>query len=164
MVVRRKARRRVDNRLVEPYSGGVLTGYAYGVPWPTCAVAGMACSVSGMLPDLDSASGKPAREILCLLAAVVPALMIPRFQQLGLQHEHLVLAVHMMQVAEATLDQDVECTLVTQGIPQEELRAVGLSTAVSAQEALERAFERLGRGSRVAVLRHAAEMLPLVGD
>ncbi len=68
-------------------------GYAYGVPWPTCAVAGLACSVSGMLPDLDSASGKPAREILCLLAAVVPALMIPRFHQLGLQHEQAVLAI-----------------------------------------------------------------------
>src|SRR5512137_2945251 len=68
-------------------------GYAFGVPWPTCAVAGMACSVSGMLPDLDSASGKPAREILCLLAAVVPALMIPRFHQLGWQHEKAVLAI-----------------------------------------------------------------------
>lgn len=70
-----------------------VAGYAYGVPWPTCAVAGLACSVSGMLPDLDSASGKPAREILCLLAAVVPALMIPRFQQLGLQYEQAVLAI-----------------------------------------------------------------------
>ena len=70
-----------------------VAGYAYGVPWPTCAVAGLACSVSGMLPDLDSASGKPAREILCLLAAVVPALMIPRFHQLGLQHEQAVLAI-----------------------------------------------------------------------
>lgn len=68
-------------------------GYAYGVPWPTCAVTGLACSVSGMLPDLDSASGKPAREILCLLAAVVPALMLPRFHQLGLQHEQAVLAI-----------------------------------------------------------------------
>ncbi len=68
-------------------------GYAYGMPWPTCTVAGLACSVSGMLPDLDSASGKPAREILCLLAAVVPALMTPRFQQLGLQHEQAVLAI-----------------------------------------------------------------------
>ena len=68
-------------------------GYAYGVPWPTCAVAGLACSVSGMLPDLDSASGKPAREILCLLAAVVPALLIPRFHQLGWQHEQAVLAI-----------------------------------------------------------------------
>jgi membrane-bound metal-dependent hydrolase YbcI (DUF457 family) len=70
-----------------------VAGYAYGVPGPTCAVAGLACSVSGMLPDLDSASGKPAREILGLLAAVVPALMIPRFRQLGLQHEQAVLAI-----------------------------------------------------------------------
>lgn len=70
-----------------------VAGYACGVPWPTCAVAGLACSVSGMLPDLDSASGRPAREILCLLAAVVPALMIPRFQQLGLQREQAVLAI-----------------------------------------------------------------------
>lgn len=70
-----------------------VAGFAFGVPWPTCAVAGLACSVSGMLPDLDSASGRPAREILCLLAAVVPALMIPRFHELGLRHEQAVLAI-----------------------------------------------------------------------
>jgi hypothetical protein len=70
-----------------------IAGYTHGIPWPSCAVAGLAFSVSGMLPDLDSPSGKPAKEILSLSAAVVPALMIPRFQQLGLHHERAVLAI-----------------------------------------------------------------------
>lgn len=67
-------------------------GYTYGLPLSTCLVAGGACSVSGMLPDLDSDSGVPVREMLCFLASVIPVFLLPRFHQLGLQHEHLVLA------------------------------------------------------------------------
>jgi hypothetical protein len=74
-------------------------GFAYGIPWPTCAVAGLGCSFAGMLPDLDSDSGVPVREMLSILAAVVPALMVPRFQQLGLQHEQLVLAMVVLYFA-----------------------------------------------------------------
>lgn len=67
-------------------------GYAYGIPWPACVLAGGLCSVSGMLPDLDSDSGKPLREMIGLGAAVVPALMIPRFVQMGWDSEQIALA------------------------------------------------------------------------
>ena len=76
-----------------------VAGYAYGIPWPICAVSGLGCSFAGMLPDLDSDSGVPVREMLSILAAVVPALMLPRFQQLGLQHEQLLLAVVVLYFA-----------------------------------------------------------------
>jgi membrane-bound metal-dependent hydrolase YbcI (DUF457 family) len=69
-----------------------VAGYAYGIPWPSCAIGGTLCSVAGMLPDLDSDSGTPVREMIGFLAAVVPALMIPRFVQLGMSTEHMVLA------------------------------------------------------------------------
>jgi hypothetical protein len=67
-------------------------GCAYGVPLSTCLVAGGACSLAGILPDLDSDSGRPVKEIMSFTAAMVPALMIPRFHQMGLQSEQIVLA------------------------------------------------------------------------
>ncbi len=37
-------------------------GYQAGLPWESCVIGGSLCSVSGMLPDLDSDSGIPLRE------------------------------------------------------------------------------------------------------
>lgn len=64
----------------------------YGMPWPTCVLAGGLCSVSGMLPDLDSDSGTPLRESMAFAAAVVPMLLLHRFQRLGMSHELMILA------------------------------------------------------------------------
>ncbi|MEC9092991.1 MAG: metal-dependent hydrolase [Planctomycetota bacterium] len=50
------------------------------------------CSFAGMLPDLDSDNGIPVREIFGLAAAIVPMLMIDRFQHMGLSLEQMVLA------------------------------------------------------------------------
>ena len=55
-------------------------------------LAGGLCSVSGMLPDLDSGPGVPLRESVAFAAAVVPMLMIDRLAQLGLAPETMVLA------------------------------------------------------------------------
>jgi membrane-bound metal-dependent hydrolase YbcI (DUF457 family) len=76
-------------------AAGVLYGVAgaqLGMPIETCIVAGGLCSVSGMLPDLDSSSGRPLREATTLAAAIVPMLMVDRFQRLNWSHEHMVLA------------------------------------------------------------------------
>lgn len=64
----------------------------FGVPAPTCLLAGGLCSVSGMLPDLDSQSGTPVREGSALAAAVVPMLMIDRFQHMGWTNEMIAVA------------------------------------------------------------------------
>ncbi len=74
-------------------------GYASGMPASTCLVAAGLCSVSGMLPDLDSDSGVPVRETMAFFAAVVPALMIPRFIQLGFNLEQIVVAAGLIYVA-----------------------------------------------------------------
>ncbi len=54
-------------------------------------IAGALCSVAGMLPDLDSKTGIPQREMLCFVSVLVPMLMIFRFQKLGLTAEQMVL-------------------------------------------------------------------------
>jgi hypothetical protein len=71
-------------------------GYAAGLPLSTCMVATGLCSVSGMLPDLDSDSGIPLRECTMFAAAVAPMLMLDRFQQMGLTNETMALAAGLI--------------------------------------------------------------------
>ena len=68
-------------------------GTYLGLPWESAVVAGAMCGIGGMLPDIDSDSGIPFRESMSFAAAVVPVLLLPRLQQLGLNHEQFVLAV-----------------------------------------------------------------------
>ena len=81
---------------------GVAYGYVgatrYGLPVETCLLAGGLCSVSGMLPDLDSDSGVPLRETTMFAAAVVPMLLIDRLRDLGVEREMMVLAAAAVYV------------------------------------------------------------------
>src|SRR5262245_4778671 len=73
---------------------GYATGahLVYNVPLETSILAGGLCSVSGMLPDIDSDTGVPLRESMAFASAVIPMLMVGRFQALGWSHETIVLA------------------------------------------------------------------------
>ncbi|MEN6406781.1 MAG: metal-dependent hydrolase [Thermoguttaceae bacterium] len=77
--------------------GGAAFGL-YGVPWPTCVLAGGLCGLSGMLPDLDSDSSAPVRESMAFAAAVAPMMLLHRLQQLGFSHEAMVLLGAAMYV------------------------------------------------------------------
>lgn len=73
---------------------GAIFGYAgfqSGLPWETCIIGAGLCSVSGMLPDLDSDSGIPLREATTFASALVPMLMSDRLQRMGLGHEMMIL-------------------------------------------------------------------------
>jgi hypothetical protein len=65
---------------------------AYGVPWPTCALAAGLCSVSGMLPDLDSDSSTPQRESMAFASAIVPMMLSHRFRHMNMTPEMMILA------------------------------------------------------------------------
>jgi membrane-bound metal-dependent hydrolase YbcI (DUF457 family) len=70
--------------------GGVA--YAvYGLPLPACVLAGGLCSVSGMIPDIDSGPGRPLHESLSFAAAVVSTMLVDRFQALGWAMESIIL-------------------------------------------------------------------------
>ena len=71
---------------------GAAAWYAGGLPPMTCVLGGGLCAVAGMLPDLDSGPGVPLRESVAFAAAVVPIMMIHRFQQMGLPAEAIILA------------------------------------------------------------------------
>ena len=72
------------------YGGTALVGYEQ--PLETCLLATGLCSVSGMLPDLDSGPGRPLRESVTFAAAVVPMLLLDRFKHMGMSHDAMVLA------------------------------------------------------------------------
>lgn len=71
---------------------GAVAYAQFGIPAPTCLLAGTLCSVSGMLPDLDSDSGVPLREGLSFASACIPMLMLDRFRAMGWPTESIVLA------------------------------------------------------------------------
>jgi hypothetical protein len=64
----------------------------YDVPPVTCALAASLCGASGMLPDLDSDSGRPLREMITFTASVVPMLLLHRLSHWGLSHDGMALA------------------------------------------------------------------------
>ena len=73
-------------------------GYRYGIPWESCLLAAGLCSVSGILPDLDSGGSVPHRESVAFISAFVPLLLIQRFQHLGWNRETIVLAAALIYI------------------------------------------------------------------
>jgi nickel-dependent lactate racemase len=73
-----------------------------------------------------------------------------------------VVAVHMAQVSKVAREK-ATVILVTDGIDPADVRRIGLEYAATPQEGLARAFEIAGENAAVAVLRGAAQMLPVVG-
>ncbi len=75
--------------------GVAYGGAAYGLfdlPGQTCLLAGGLCSVSGMLPDIDSKSGRPLRESLSFMAAIVPMMLADRLRSSGVSAETTIMA------------------------------------------------------------------------
>lgn len=80
-------------------AGYAVVAYGSGFHLATSILAGGLCGVSGMLPDIDSDSGKPRRESLTFAAAVIPLLMMDRFKQFDLTHDQIVLCGVLLYVA-----------------------------------------------------------------
>ncbi len=70
---------------------GVAGRYVFDLPFDSCLLAGGLCSIAGMLPDLDSDSGIPARETLSFVSMLVPMMLIQRIGELNFTPEQLVL-------------------------------------------------------------------------
>jgi hypothetical protein len=62
-----------------------------GGEWVHSILAGGLCGIAGMLPDLDSPSGRPVRELFGITAIAVPLLLTYRLRRSGLDPEQLVL-------------------------------------------------------------------------
>src|SRR5436309_2258102 len=86
------------------FSSLLGAGYAvalksHGVEPAQAVLAGGVCGVAGMLPDLDSDSGRPVRELFGLTAAVVPLLLFQRLHDAGFSGAQTILAAAGLYVA-----------------------------------------------------------------
>ncbi len=69
-----------------------LAGYACGMPATTAAVGASLCTIGGMLPDMDGETATAPRELIPLMAAAVPILMLDTFRHWGFDRESIFLA------------------------------------------------------------------------
>src|SRR5688500_19239912 len=66
-----------------------------GFPAETAFLAAGVTAVGGMLPDLDSDSGVPVREMSGLAAAVIPLLLVPRLSE-GMTQEGVLATLGLL--------------------------------------------------------------------
>jgi hypothetical protein len=70
-----------------------------GVDWIHSSLAGALCGIAGMLPDLDSDSGKPVREIFGVTAVMAPLLFFNRMDASGFTSEGKILLAAGVYIA-----------------------------------------------------------------
>lgn len=81
----------VSSALGVAYGGAAAE--ALGFPVETALLAAGLTGVGGMLPDLDSDSGVPVREMFGLVAVVLPLTLVPRLLQLNVSPEGVLAAL-----------------------------------------------------------------------
>jgi membrane-bound metal-dependent hydrolase YbcI (DUF457 family) len=72
--------------------------FSQGVDPATCVLAAGVTALGGLMPDLDSDSGKPVRELFSIAAIVVPMLFLRRMIRWGLSAEEVLLIVGLLYV------------------------------------------------------------------
>lgn len=72
---------------------GLFAMRPLGFPPDAAILAGTLTAFGGMLPDLDSDTGKPIRFVFGLAAAILPMLLIPRLHDMHLSHEAMLLTL-----------------------------------------------------------------------
>lgn len=72
---------------------GVFGAYYLQYDWGTVCLAGGLTAIGGMLPDLDSDSGVPAREMFGLAAVITPLLLFHRLQAYGFTPEQMLVVL-----------------------------------------------------------------------
>ncbi len=70
------------------YGGAVVQPMGFNTE--TGLLAAGLTAVGGMLPDLDSDSGVPLRELSGLAAAIIPMLLVPRMMEAGFTREGVI--------------------------------------------------------------------------
>jgi membrane-bound metal-dependent hydrolase YbcI (DUF457 family) len=78
---------------------GGLAAWKLGVPVSVAGVGGLVTALGGLLPDLDSDSGVPVRELFGLAGAAVPLMLLRSIANSGLSADETFLVVASVYVA-----------------------------------------------------------------
>jgi membrane-bound metal-dependent hydrolase YbcI (DUF457 family) len=78
---------------------GGVAAWKLGVPLPVAGVGAVLTALGGLLPDLDSDSGVPIRELFSLAGAAVPLMLLRTLASSGLSAEETLLAAGAAYVA-----------------------------------------------------------------
>ncbi len=78
---------------------GTVAVYGFGFSYAQGALAAVLAWVSGMLPDLDSSSGRPVREVFSLLAAAAPLLLLQRLLEWTHSSDEVLLGIIFIYAA-----------------------------------------------------------------
>jgi len=81
-----------------------VLGAAYGaagswflnLDWGPALLGAGVATLGGLLPDLDSDSGVPVRELFGLAATIIPLLLLPRLRLLGLSVEQTIVLLALI--------------------------------------------------------------------
>lgn len=84
--------------LVLGASFGAAAHIGYGMPLSSCLLAGGLCTITGVLPDVDSDNAVIFRELLTFTAAVTPMLLLDHFRGMGWDQESIVVASGLLYV------------------------------------------------------------------
>jgi hypothetical protein len=75
---------------------GALSWWQLGYDPGSAALAGGLTAVGGMMPDLDSDSGVPVREMFNLAGVMIPLMLLRRILSFGLEMEHVLLILGVL--------------------------------------------------------------------
>src|SRR5215468_3542867 len=73
--------------------GGVYGGVGsvmFGLDWGPVLLSAGLTAIGGLMPDLDSDSGVPVRELFSLAAVIAPLLLVKRLHHAGLTPEQIL--------------------------------------------------------------------------
>ncbi len=82
--------------------GAVYGGLAFwqlGYDWGAAALAAGLTAVGGMMPDLDSDSGVPVREMFGLAAVFIPLILLRRLIHSGLEPEQILVILGVIFIS-----------------------------------------------------------------
>jgi hypothetical protein len=78
---------------------GGLSYWQLGYDWGTASLAAGLTAVGGMMPDLDSDSGVPVREMFGLAAVFIPLVLLRRLIHSGLEPEQILVVLGVIFIS-----------------------------------------------------------------
>lgn len=77
---------------------GAAGSWFFNLDWGPAMLGAGVATLGGLLPDLDSDSGVPVRELFSLAATIIPLLLLHRLRQLGFSVEQTIVLLAVIYV------------------------------------------------------------------